>query len=66
MTVVVPKPQWYEMRVHQMIKKFIRYLSKYSVLHCVLSARLRIDTWIHHGTSRVKLALVQLASYCNE
>ena len=40
MTMVVPKPQWYEMRVHQNDKEIHQVCNKYCVLHCVLSARL--------------------------
>ena len=55
-----------------MIKKFIRYVvsNKYCILHCVLSARLRIDTWIYHGTYLIcqatYVAHVQLVSSYNE
>ena len=53
---------WDESSSNDKLNKSIRYVinNKYCVLHCVLSARLWIDTWIHHGTSRLKLAHVQL------
>ena len=59
---------WDESSSNDKLKKSIKYVinNKYCVLHCVLSARLWIDTWIHHGTSRVKLVHVQLMFNCNK
>ena len=59
---------WDESSSNDKLKKSIRYVinNKYCVLYCVLSARLWIDIWIHHGTSCLKLAHVQLAFNCDE
>ena len=59
---------WDESSSNDKLKKSITYVinNKYCVLHCVLSARLWIDTCIYHGTSLLKLAHVQLVFNCNE